>query len=244
MSLVVSDIMFFVAVLAMYMVSTPEKGGLEIPLSAVGTCIMMAGLMLTLLSPLCGAYLDRTQRYQVIMATSFVLTIFVWLGLILNTVVAVFAVLIAMYGTLFSFYQPGLNSLSAGIAGSEAVTQRFARNELFKHLGTVLYAVLILVVFGRDGVTIADEMGVDTETETAWGLNQYQTYFCFIMGFLAFASLVVTYFLMYMYLYIGMMYIYYIYILIYFLGREIKNITNCRGVLEIRGWVLPCLLHA
>ena len=151
LNLWIADVQGLGALAAIFL-SSHEKGGLGWSLSQTGFVMTAMGLSNVAASPFAGHVMDSTHRKREIMAFMLSLTGLTYGVLWRFTESSVFvAAALIVQSVVGAAYGPGVNSLSTGLVGISAFPARCARNEIAKHIGGIISAVLPILIIHRWG---------------------------------------------------------------------------------------------
>lgn len=150
-NLMVADVQGLGALTYIYCISTTEHGGLGISPSVAGGIMTAQGLLGVVSGPFLGHGIDVTSRKQFWLSVSLVVTAATYLMLDMYETTALVAVTLALQGAIAAIYPPAINSISIGMVGPYKMADRAARNEIAKHVGGII-AALLPIFFVNDDV--------------------------------------------------------------------------------------------
>eukprot|EP00041_Stephanoeca_diplocostata_P018096 m.375476 g.375476 ORF g.375476 m.375476 type:complete len:355 (+) comp20919_c0_seq5:192-1256(+) len=146
MNFFIADVQGLGALAFIYFTSSSEKGGLGVSTTIAGNLMLLQGLCTVAMSPFAGAYIDHTRYKRFVLSVALSVTSFTYIVLYATRALWLVAIAFMIQGLVASAYGPGVNALSLGLVGFQDLPRRASRNEIAKHVGGVLAAVLPIVV--------------------------------------------------------------------------------------------------
>jgi predicted MFS family arabinose efflux permease len=137
--------------LAAVFLHSKGDGGMGWSLSQTGYVMTVMGLSNVLASPFAGGIIDSSHFKREIMASMLVVTGATYFVLWKYSAQYVVAAALIMQALVSAAYGPGVNSLSVGLVGQAQFSARCARNEIAKHFGGIISAVLPIILIHRWG---------------------------------------------------------------------------------------------
>jgi MFS family permease len=112
--------------------------------------MFVQGLIGLVLSPIFGHFIDNASNKPSFLGIALVLTMATYLMLIASQAVAWVTFVLACQGSIAALYQPAISSISLGLVGRPNLAARAARNQMMRHIGMIVAALLpIWIVVAR-----------------------------------------------------------------------------------------------
>ena len=129
---------------------TPEaEGGRGMDKATAGLLMTIVGMVGVGAAPLVGLGVDTLRQKRVLVACGLCCTASCYGLLVLAHSSVAIGALLCVQGLVGAVFTPSINALSLGIVGTQGLPARKARNEVAAHVGTLLSALLPMILVNR-----------------------------------------------------------------------------------------------